>query len=112
MRRLTWRAVLSRRLARHHLLKPAPRAKLADVVADVCGIHAQVMMSAEISLGLRVAGLTKKEFDAALWEKRELVKTYGIRGTVHVLPMRELGLWFAALRACARREDQPRRLKS
>ncbi|HKY52314.1 MAG TPA: winged helix DNA-binding domain-containing protein [Candidatus Limnocylindria bacterium] len=110
MRRLAWSDVLARRLARHHLLRPAPRAKLAEVVAAVCGIHAQVMPSAELSLGLRVKGLTKKQLDVALWEKRELVKTYGIRGTVHLVPTRELGWWLAALRACEPDEPDPRRL--
>lgn len=103
--------MLARRLTRHHLLRPAPRAKLADVVGDVCGIHAQVMPSAEISLGLRVRGLTKKQLDVALWEKRDLVKTYGIRGTVHLLPARELGWWLAALRACRGPAIEARRLE-
>lgn len=110
MRSLSWNEVLARRLARHHLLKPAPRLKLAEVVGDVCGIHAQVMPSAEISLGLRVKGFTKKQLDVALWDRREIVKTYGIRGTVHLLPAHELGWWLAALRACEPVEPDARRL--
>jgi hypothetical protein len=34
-----------------------------------------------------------------LWHERSLVKTYGIRGTLHLLPAHELGLWLAALRS-------------
>jgi len=109
-RRLTWNAVIARRLARHSLITPAPRTKLVDVVARVCGIHAQVMPSAEISLGLRIRGFTRVDLDDALWQKRELVKAYGIRGTVHVLPAREYGWWLAALRAGWRRDDDPKRL--
>ncbi|TMC36085.1 MAG: winged helix DNA-binding domain-containing protein, partial [Chloroflexi bacterium] len=78
VRKLTWRGIIARRLARHHLSKPAPRAKLVDVVAEVCGIHAQVMPSAELSLGLRIADFRKRDLDSALWETRVLVKAYGI----------------------------------
>lgn len=71
---------------------------MLDVAADVCGIHAQVMPSAELSLGLRVRGIARADIRAALWQDRTLVKTYGLRGTVHLFPTRELSLWLAALR--------------
>ena len=108
--RITWKSVIARRLVRHHLLRPAPKTDLVDVVADVCGIHAQVWPSAEISLGLRIANFTRRDLDVSLWEKRELVKAHGIRGTVHLLPAREYGWWLAALRAGWRRDTDPRRL--
>jgi hypothetical protein len=34
----------------------------------------------------------------ALWERRELVKTWAMRGTLHLLPADELALWAGALR--------------
>src|SRR2546423_1225166 len=76
----------------------------------MCGIHAQVMPSAELSLGLRVRGLTARSLGDALWKTRELVKTYGPRGTVHLLPAKELGFWLAALRDTGRAEDDAGRL--
>ncbi|MGI8587701.1 MAG: winged helix DNA-binding domain-containing protein [Chloroflexia bacterium] len=97
---MTWREVWARRLTRHSLSAPAPAARLAEVAGAVCGIHAQVMPAAEVSLGVRVAGVTRQDIRAALWDKRSLVKTYGIRGTVHLFPADELPLWMAALRAC------------
>lgn len=96
---LTWKDVWSRRLARHFLLNRMPASGLAGVVGQVCGIHAQVMPAAELSMGLRVAGVTQHDLRAALWEERILVKTFGIRGTVHLFPSTELPLWMAALRA-------------
>jgi hypothetical protein len=39
---------------------------------------------------------------AALWDTRELVKTFGPRGTVHLLPTRDLGRWTGALTAVPR----------
>jgi len=98
-RRLSWGEVWGRRLARHFLVEPAPRERLVDVVGAVCGIHAQVMPSAEISLGLRVAGCARADLRTELWERRSLVKTYGLRGTVHLFPAGELPLWLAAVAA-------------
>ncbi|TME39481.1 MAG: winged helix DNA-binding domain-containing protein, partial [Chloroflexi bacterium] len=68
------------------------------------------MPSAELSLGLRIADFRKRDLDSALWETRVLVKAYGIRGTVHLLPAREYGWWLAALRAGWRRDEDPKRL--
>ncbi|HEY1291931.1 MAG TPA: winged helix DNA-binding domain-containing protein [Chloroflexota bacterium] len=95
----TWPQVWRSRLQRHWLLRPAPLDRVLDVVGDVCGIHAQLTTSAELSLGLRVAGLTRQHVRTALWQDRSLVKTYALRGTLHLLPTRELGLWLSALRA-------------
>src|SRR6266542_2803159 len=99
MRSLTWDQVVVRRQRRHRLLEPAPPDRLVEVASAVCGIHAQVMASAELSLGLRVAGVTRREVRQELRERRGLVKTYGLRGTVHLFPADELPLWMAALRA-------------
>ncbi len=96
---LSWDDVRGQRLARHFLLEPAPADRLVDVVGAVCGIHTQVMSSAEVSLGLRVAGITRRQVQDALWQQRSLVKTYGLRGTVHIFPAHEVSTWLAALRA-------------
>ena len=85
------------RLRRHRLDAPAPRDALLDVAADLCGIHAQLASSAELALWSRVEGLAPGDVDRLLWEERLLVKTWAIRGTLHLLPAPELGLWHAAL---------------
>ena len=99
MRTLTWEQVRARRLARSHLVDPAPREDPARVVGEVCGIQAQVLGAAELALGARVGGVTRQDVRDELWQRRSLVKTYGARGTLHLLPARELPLWMAALRA-------------
>ncbi len=99
MRSLTWNQVMALRLQRHWLLEPAPPDRLVQVAGAVCGIHAQVMATAELSLGLRVAGVTRLQVRQELWERRRLVKTYGLRGTVHLFPAEELSMWTAALHA-------------
>lgn len=104
---LTWEQVRARRLARNHLLARAPANRLVEVVRDVCGIHAQVMGSAELQLAARLEGITQADVRDALWERRELVKTWTIRGTLHVHPADELGLWTAARRAVADDDGRP-----
>jgi len=96
---LSWSGVCARRLARQHLAEPAPAGTdPADVVADMCGAHAQLMSAAEVSVALRTGGTAAGVRDA-LWSARTLVKTYGPRGTVHLLPARDLGMWTGALGA-------------
>ncbi|MEO7118781.1 MAG: winged helix DNA-binding domain-containing protein [Candidatus Limnocylindrales bacterium] len=102
MRSVTWRQVMSYRLRQHWLVSPAPVERLTDVVGTVCGIHAQVMASAELSIGMRVAGIGKEVVRRALWEERTLIKTTGLRGTLHLFPAAELGLWLSALGANTR----------
>lgn len=90
-----WHRALARRLDRHSLVTPA-KADPADVVAGMCGAHAQVMSAAEWSIGLRLDGTGRDEIRHALWTDRSLVKTFGPRGTVHLLPTRDLPLWVGA----------------
>lgn len=93
---VTFAQANARRLARHGLA----HTQHDDVVAAaraLAGVHAQVMSAAEVSLGLRVTGVTRTDVQAALWEDRSLVKTFGPRGTVHLLPAADLGWWLAAL---------------
>jgi len=93
------------RLVRSHLVERAPAERLVDVVRDVCGIHAQVMGSAELQLAARVEGITQADVRAALWEDRSLVKTWTLRWTLHLHPADELGLWMAARRAATGEAD-------
>lgn len=95
----TWAEVCTRRLERHSLLAPAPNAQPAAVVGTICGAHAQVLSAAELSIALRLPTATRTDIRAALWTARSLVKTFGPRGTVHILPTRDLPLWTGALSA-------------
>ncbi|HYO23842.1 MAG TPA: winged helix DNA-binding domain-containing protein [Lacipirellulaceae bacterium] len=97
--RLSWAEVCARRLERHALLTPSQHAGPADVVGKMCGAHAQVMSAAELSIGLRSAGITRTAIHEALWTEHSLIKTFGPRGTVHLLSAHELPMWTAALSA-------------
>lgn len=74
---------------------------LVETARRLSGVQAQVMSNAELALAVRVDGLSVQEVRDALWEHRELVKTWAMRGTLHLLPSDEMALWAGALRTRA-----------
>jgi hypothetical protein len=96
---LTWSGVTARRMARHALAAPAADLGPADIAGVLCGAHAQVLSAAELSIGRRIAGADRTDVRRALWEERALVKTFGPRGTIHLLPTADLPMWTGALSA-------------
>src|SRR6516165_4113141 len=97
MLKLTWPRAAAWRLRRHHLDQRVPAGSMLAVASRLCGLHAQVMSSAELTVWARVEGLDRRAVQRALWEDRTLVKTWAMRGTLHLLPASELPLWHAAL---------------
>ena len=61
--------------------------------------------SAELQLAARVDGIVQADVREALWERRELVRAWTLRGTLHLHPAAELALWHAARRAVASRGE-------
>ena len=72
----------------------------ADIAGTLCGAHAQVLSAARScrSAGA-IAGATRSDVQRALWQDRTLVKTFGPRGTVHLLSTADLPMWTGALSA-------------
>ncbi len=95
---LTWDEVDGYRMASNHLTVPAQRSDLCGVVSRACGIQAQVLSAAELALSARIPDLRVADVRAALWDQRSLVKTYGPRGTIHLLTAADLPLYMASLR--------------
>lgn len=62
-------------------------------MAQLGGVQAQLMSSAELTLWARIDDLEPEAVQQALWEERCLVKTWAMRGTLHLLPASELQLW-------------------
>lgn len=96
MQSLKWRQVHAWRLSQHGL---APRLSQQDFLKAVTrtgGIQAQVMSAAELAMCTRVEGFSPEEVRSALWQERTLVRTWAMRGTLHVLSVRELPLYVAA----------------
>jgi len=96
---LTWGGVTARRMARHALTEPATGLSPAGIAGVLCGAHAQVLSAAELSIGRRVAGAARSDVQRALWQERTLVKTFGPRGTIHLLATADLPMWAGALSA-------------
>ena len=95
--RVRWDQVMAWRAARHHLDERVPAKAMLEVADRIAGLHAQVLSSAELTLAARVEELEPDAVRRALWEERSLVKTWAMRGTLHLLPAAEFPLWQAAL---------------
>jgi hypothetical protein len=93
---LSWPQVHAFRMARHHLTQRAPNNDLARVVGDVGGVQAQVMSAAELQVAVR-ADCSVQDVRAALWKDKKLVKTWLMRGTLHLIPAEDLPLFTAAM---------------
>jgi hypothetical protein len=100
-------SVLAWRLRRQHLTQRAQGTRALQVIAEICGLHAQLAASAELTLHARVDGLPSGWVDDALWTRRTLVKTWAMRGTLHLLPAKELALWVGAQGALPPRWEKP-----
>lgn len=87
------------RLQKQRLTDRLPRERILDAARELCGVHAQVMSCAEIALANRVDGLKVQDVRTAINEQRSLVKTWAMRGTLHLFTADDLPLYVAGLRA-------------
>ena len=92
------REVRARRLVRHGLTAAVDEPTPAGVVAAMHGAQAQVASAAELSVALRMPGATRTTVREALADG-SLTRTFGPRGTIHLLPTRDLASWLGALGA-------------
>jgi hypothetical protein len=102
--KVTWQQALAWRM-RRQLLDPVGNQSAADVVRRLCGVQAQVTSFAELCV--RVRRKTSKAGDVAraLAEGR-LIKTWAMRGTLHLLTPEEAGA-FLSLIASGRSWERP-----
>ncbi len=88
--------VNSWRLSSHHLAKRARKGQIEKVVSDLCGVQAQVLSYAALAIWARVEGITMQDVQDALWKHRSVVKTWCMRGTLHLLAASDLPVYVAA----------------
>ena len=93
---LSWAQVHAFRVKRHHLTDRAPKKDLARVVGDIGGVQAQLMSAAELQIAVRVR-CTVADVRQALWTDRSLVKTWLMRGTLHLARSADLPIFTAAM---------------
>src|SRR5579872_1499400 len=96
MKALKWHQVHAWRLAQHGLSPRFSRQDFVKAVTLTGGIQAQVMSAAELAVCTRVKGFCPEDVRSALWQDHTLVKTWAMRGTLHLLPASELPLYVAA----------------
>lgn len=81
------------RLRRHHLARRAPASAIPTIVGDMAGAQAQVLSAAQMSIGARTRSARIEDLDNALWKERSLVRAWGMRRTMFLLPSDELALY-------------------
>lgn len=96
MPEMTPARAMGRRLLRQHLAEPA--SDPVAVASRLGGVHAQVASGSALIVGVRTPASAAPDLDDALWQRRSLVKTWGMRGTLHLFPAVELPMWVAAFR--------------
>jgi hypothetical protein len=73
------------------------RHDVVTVVDSLCGLHAQAVLTPYISLWNRIEDFEPEMLDSALYRERSLVKAWCVRGTLHIIPSRDLPLYHSAL---------------
>jgi hypothetical protein len=94
---VSWDQTRAFRLARMHLSAPLGPRSLRRVVRDLGGVHAQVASAGELQCAARAPGLGPGAVERALWQRRTLVKTWAMRGTLHWIDADDFPVWAAAL---------------
>lgn len=88
--------VNSWRLTKHRLVRRVQSTEIEKVVSDLCGVQAQVLSYAALAIWARVDRITFQDVQNALWKHRSLVKTWCMRGTLHLLSSSDLPIYAAA----------------
>jgi hypothetical protein len=102
--RVTWKAALAWRM-RRHLLDPVGSESVEGVVRRLCGVQSQVASSAELAIRVRRQSSRPGEAGQALSDGR-LVKTWAMRGALHLLTPEDGGA-VLALMAAGRSWERP-----
>jgi len=67
-------------------------------VHDIYGLNAQGALTVNLSLWNRIENFDRRKLEEALYESRTLVKTWCMRGTVHIIPSQDLPTYIQALK--------------
>lgn len=87
--KISWRQALSWRL-RRHLLSPVGDVPAVAVVSRLGGVQAQLASAAMLAVRVRQRTSSPGEIAGAL-ARGDLIKTWAMRGTLHLLPPEQAG---------------------
>jgi len=108
--RITPGQVQALRLRAQHLHQKAPVSDMVKVVRSLGGVNAQFDPAMMLSLRARISGLEVAHVEEAIARKR-LVRTWAMRGTVHLVDPGDLGWMIALLGPVLIRKGARRRLE-
>lgn len=74
-----------------------PRHALLEVVQAVCGVNAQLPSAMALSLRARVEGLTLADIETCRLKDRRVVRTWCMRGTMHLLAAEDVDWLLSAI---------------
>ncbi|MGH2493935.1 MAG: winged helix DNA-binding domain-containing protein [Ktedonobacteraceae bacterium] len=80
-------------------LIPQPANDVTNVVhavKELCGIQAQDARAATLAVRVRSAGLVADDVEQARVQERSIIRTWGLRGTLHLLATEDFG-WLLSL---------------
>lgn len=95
--RVTWAQALAWRMERQ-LLVPVPATGPVEVVSRLCGVQAQVLSSADMAVRLRSTAVGAEDVATALADGR-LIRTWAMRGTLHLLTAKDAGTYLSLIAA-------------
>jgi hypothetical protein len=95
--RVTWQQALAWRMQRQ-LIEPVGTLSTVGVVRRLCGVQTQVASTAELAIRLRRQSSRAGEVVRALSDGR-LVKTWAMRGTLHLLAPEDAGAYLSLIAA-------------
>ena len=70
---------------RHHLAVPA--STVEDVASDLVGLHSSDPATVFLSARARLSPISPADLETALYERRSLLRTHGMRRTLFVAPL-------------------------
>ena len=83
--------------------------EIDDAVRRVVGIQAQDAPAAGLSIRCRCPGISAADVDRRLWHDRSIVRTWALRGTLHVVSAEDVPLIVTLLGARFNRASRGRR---
>ncbi|MFL5766473.1 MAG: DNA glycosylase AlkZ-like family protein, partial [Actinomycetota bacterium] len=102
--KVTWAQALAWRMERQ-LLEPVGTISVPRVVRRLCAVQAQVASSAELAVRVRRQSSKPGEVTRALSDGR-LMKTWAMRGTLHLLTPEDAGIYLSLI-ASGRSWERP-----
>ena len=93
--RITWGQVFAWRMRRQYL-DPRTEGPASEIVGRLCGVQAQVWSAAATAVAVRQAAPDRAGVDRAFAD-RSLMKTWAMRGTLHLLKPRDAGAYLSLM---------------